>query len=76
MPQKHHMPKPVSRRVLIEKLKVLGFDGPFIATKHQFMIRGNHKIFIPNPHGKDIGTPLVMQIIHQLGMSNKAWNEM
>ncbi|MEA2039440.1 MAG: hypothetical protein U9N82_06365, partial [Thermodesulfobacteriota bacterium] len=41
------------------KLVALGFEGPFRATKHQYMIKGKHKIFIPNPHGgKNIGTPL------------------
>jgi hypothetical protein len=47
------MPKinPISRKELISKLKALGFEGPFIATKHQYMIKEKHKIFIPNPHG-------------------------
>ena len=46
---------PISRKELISKLKKFGFDGPFRATKHQYMIKGKHKIFIPNPHGgKDI----------------------
>jgi len=52
------MPKinPISRKELISKLKALGFEGPFRATKHQYMIKEKHKIFIPNPHGgKDIG---------------------
>jgi hypothetical protein len=55
------MPKinPVSRKELIFKLKALDFEGPFRATKHQYMIKGKQKIFIPNPHGgKDIGIPL------------------
>jgi len=60
---------PISRKKLIAKLKVLGFEGPFRATKHQYMIKGRHKIFIPNPHGgKDIGIPLLKKIINQLGI--------
>ena len=47
---------PISRKELIFKLKKFGFDGPFRATKHHYMIKEKHKIFIPNPHGsKDIG---------------------
>jgi len=42
---------PISRKELISKLKALGFEGPFRATRHQYMIKGKHKIFIPNPHG-------------------------
>jgi hypothetical protein len=54
------MPKinPISRKELISRLKALDFEGPFRATKHQYMIKEKHKIFIPNPHGgKDIGIP-------------------
>ncbi|MGD1973216.1 MAG: type II toxin-antitoxin system HicA family toxin [Desulfobacterales bacterium] len=62
--------KPISRRELISKLKSLEFEGPFIATKHQYMIKGKHKIFIPNPHGgKDVGIPLLNKIIRQIGIS-------
>jgi predicted RNA binding protein YcfA (HicA-like mRNA interferase family) len=60
---------PISRKELISKLKTFGFDGPFRATKHQYMIKGKHKIFIPNPHGgKDIGIPLLKKIIRQIGI--------
>jgi len=61
---------PISRKELISKLKILGFEGPFIATKHQYMIKQKHKIFIPNPHGgKDIGIPLLKKIIRQVGIT-------
>ena len=70
------MPKPVSRRELIRKLKGLGFHGPFLGTKHQYMVMDmNHKIFIPNPHGKDIGAPLIGKIINQIGINPKNWEE-
>ena len=69
MPEIH----PISRKKLISKLRTFGFDGPFRATKHQYMIKGKHKIFIPNPHGgKDIGIPLIKKIIGQVGIS---WDE-
>ena len=61
---------PISRKELISKLKTFGFDGPFRATKHQYVIKGKHKIFIPNPHGgKDIGIPLLKKIIRQIGIT-------
>ena len=66
------MPKinSISRKKLISKLKALGFEGPFIATKHQYMIKEKHKIFIPNPHGgKDIGLPILKKIIRQIGIT-------
>jgi len=65
------MPKlvPLSRKELIRKLRTLGFDGPFIATRHQYMSSGTTKIFIPNPHKSDIGAPLLRRIIKQISIS-------
>ncbi len=65
------MLNPVSRRILIKKLRKLGFEGLFAAPRHQYMKRGNQKIFIPNPHGKDIGVPLLKRIIKQVRISEK-----
>lgn len=69
------MPKPISRRELIRKLKGLGFEGPFLGAKHQYMLKGNHKIFVPNPHGTDIGVPIVRKIIQQIGLDPKHWEQ-
>ncbi len=69
------MPNPIDRRELIRKLKGLGFEGLFLGTKHQYMKKGNHKIFIPNPHGKDIGRPLIRRIINQIGIDPKDWEQ-
>lgn len=52
----------LSRRELIRKLRALGFDGPFSGGKHQFMIKGQRKVRIPNPHGGDISSGLVNEI--------------
>lgn len=60
---------PLSRNDLIRKLKRLGFEGPFVATRHEYMLSGNQKIFIPNPHGRDIGVPLLRRIIKQLNIT-------
>jgi predicted RNA binding protein YcfA (HicA-like mRNA interferase family) len=50
----------------------LDFEGPFRATRHQYMIKRKHKIFIPNPHGgKNIGIPLVKKIIRQIGITQE-----
>jgi len=62
---------PLPRRILIKKLRKLGFSGPYPATRHSYMKRGKEKIFIPNPHGKDIGLPIIKKIIRQLKLSNQ-----
>jgi predicted RNA binding protein YcfA (HicA-like mRNA interferase family) len=63
------MLSPIARRELIRKLKKIGFNGPYSGGKHQFFKKDNSKIFIPNPHGKDIGIVLIDKIIKQLGIS-------
>lgn len=61
------MPGPISRKLLIKKLRKLGFAGPYSGGKHQFMEKGDLKIFIPNPHNGDIGTVLLGRIIKEIG---------
>ena len=70
------MPKPVSRRELIRKFKKLGFVGPFIGGRHQFMERRGFKISIPNPHGKDIGSSLLSRILHDIEISSEEFEKL
>lgn len=37
------------------------------------MMRGDQKIFIPNPHGRDIGTPLLKQILKEFDNGLEEW---
>ena len=66
---------PVSRRELIRRLRAFGFEGPFSGGKHQFMIRGDVVLTIPNPHGEDIGVDLLARILKQTGVTRRAWQE-
>ena len=70
------MLNPVNRRILIKKLRKIEFIGPFPATRHEYMKRSSQKIFIPNPHGKDIGIPLLKRTIKQVGISEKNFKEL
>ena len=70
------MSRPVNRRELIRKLGRAGFSGPFSGAKHQYMLRDKLKIFIPNPHGKDIGLKIIKRIIIDINISNKEFNEL
>lgn len=67
---------PVSRKDLIRKLRGIGFSGPHTATKHEYMWKKGEKIFIPNPHGKDIGIPIIKEIIKQLNISVEEFMEL
>jgi predicted RNA binding protein YcfA (HicA-like mRNA interferase family) len=64
---------PVQRRVLIRTLHNLGFDGPYSGGKHQFMIRGEATVRVPNPHHGDIGRDLLARILRQAGVSRAEW---
>ena len=39
---------PCKRRDFIQRLRQLGFDGPFIGTRHQFMAYQKHRLTIPS----------------------------
>ncbi len=39
---------PCKRRDFINRLRELGFDGPFSETKHQFMVYKQHRLAIPS----------------------------
>jgi hypothetical protein len=46
------MPKltPISWSALVQRLRQLGFEGPYSGSKHPQMRRDNLTIIIPNPH--------------------------
>ena len=65
---------PVSRSDLIERLRVLGWQGPFPGRKHQHMAKGNIQLTIPNPHGgREIGVNLLQVILKEAGISRDEW---
>jgi predicted RNA binding protein YcfA (HicA-like mRNA interferase family) len=64
---------PVSRRQLVASLRRLGFEGPYSGGKHEFMVRSDCVLTIPNPHGGDIGIGLLAVILRQAGVSRREW---
>ncbi|MDO8522810.1 MAG: type II toxin-antitoxin system HicA family toxin [bacterium] len=70
------MLKPVRRRLLIEKLSALGFGCPFSGGKHEYMEKGRHRIFIPNPHKREIGIVLLKLILKELGITFYQFNQL
>jgi predicted RNA binding protein YcfA (HicA-like mRNA interferase family) len=41
---------PIRRRDLIHYLKQVGFEGPYVGGKHQFMTKDDVTVQLPNPH--------------------------
>ena len=65
---------PVTRAELVRRFRELGWEGPRQGTKHDFMIKGKHKVRIPNPHkNKDIGANILNAILSQADISRSEW---
>ncbi|NOZ95979.1 MAG: type II toxin-antitoxin system HicA family toxin [Acidobacteria bacterium] len=64
---------PVSRRELIRRLRQLGFDGPFSGGRHQFMVRNEIRLVIPNPHRSAIGVELLRRILRHAAIDLEEW---
>ena len=67
---------PVKRKELIKYLRMSGFEGPFTGGKHQFMIKDNTTIRIPNPHQSDIGKELLSRILRQADITKREWENL
>ena len=67
---------PVRRSELIKYLRALGFEGPYSGRKHQFMIKGEVRLRIPNPHQRDIGKELLSRILRQAKVSSDNWERL
>ncbi|MGB5595182.1 MAG: type II toxin-antitoxin system HicA family toxin [Crocosphaera sp.] len=68
--------RPIKRQKLIRYLKQLGFQGPYVGKRHQFMIKDNIKLIIPNPHQSDIGKNLLAEILRQADISREDWEQL
>jgi predicted RNA binding protein YcfA (HicA-like mRNA interferase family) len=66
---------PISRKELIRYLRQFGFEGPYSGGRHQFMIKGNLTIRVPNPHQADIGKELLTRILRQAGITKEEWEK-
>ena len=66
---------PIKRRDLIKTLKKAGFEGPFAGGKHEFLVRGELRLVLPNPHQSEISKELLSRLLKQAGISRKDWEE-
>jgi predicted RNA binding protein YcfA (HicA-like mRNA interferase family) len=67
--------KSTSRKEIIRKFRVLGWDGPVPGGKYEFMVKGKRKQKIPNPHrSEEYGVTLLANILRQAGIDHEDWN--
>jgi predicted RNA binding protein YcfA (HicA-like mRNA interferase family) len=64
---------PIRRRDLIRYLKRLGFEGPYSGGKHQFMVKDDITVRLPNPHQGDIGQEFLTRILRQARIDREQW---
>ena len=62
---------PIRRRDLIRNLHKLGFEGPYSGGRHEYMVKGSVKLFVPNPHRSDISRALLVKILQQAGIDRE-----
>lgn len=64
---------PLKWRDLVSYLKEAGFDGPYPGGKHQYMVKAELKLTIPNQHQGDISKDLLARILRQANISKDEW---
>jgi predicted RNA binding protein YcfA (HicA-like mRNA interferase family) len=67
---------PIKRKDLLGYLKQLGFTGPYSGGKHQFMLKDNITLRIPNPHQSDIGKELLARLLKQAMIERDEWENL
>ena len=67
------MLKNISWRKLVQRFRKLGFDGPYSGGRHLFMVKGELRVRISNPHRGDISKYLVAEMLRQAGISSDEW---
>ena len=66
----------IKRKDLVSALKQAGFDGPHAGGKHEFMVKGNLRLTLPNPHQGEISKDLLSRILKQAGISRDEWEKL
>ena len=67
------MPKPIKRRELIRRLRILGWSGPEGGGSHPFMRKAGRRLIVPNPHGSDLDWTLLKRVLAQGRISSEEW---
>lgn len=65
----------IKRKVLIKALKKAGFEGPFAGGKHEFLVKRQLRLVLPNPHQSEISKDLLSRILKQANISREDWEK-
>ncbi len=67
---------PIKRKDLIKALKQAGFSDPFAGGKHEFLVKGELRLVLPNPHQLEISKDLLARILRQANISRSEWEDL
>jgi len=67
---------PVKRKDLIKALRQAGFEGPYAGGKHEFLVKGEIRLILPNPHQSEISKDLLARILRQANISRVEWEKL
>jgi predicted RNA binding protein YcfA (HicA-like mRNA interferase family) len=67
--------KPVKRKDLIKALRSAGFEGPYTGGKHEFLVKGQLRLVLPNPHQGEISKDLLARILRQANLTREEWEK-
>ncbi len=70
------MPKPISRREMIRRLRAMGWEGPWAAGPHMAMFKAGQRLSVPNPHGGDIDWTLTKRILKKALIDPAEWDKL
>lgn len=68
--------KPVKRKDLIKALKQAGFEGPYAGGRHEFLVKGQLRLILPNPHLGEISKDLLARILRQANLTREEWEKL
>ncbi|MDJ0658474.1 MAG: type II toxin-antitoxin system HicA family toxin [Crocosphaera sp.] len=68
--------KAIKWRELVFYLKKAGFEGPFPGGKHQYMVKDNLKLTIPNPHQGDVSISLLTRVLKRAKINKDDWEKL
>ena len=64
---------PIPHKDFIKRLRDFGYEGPFSGGKHLYMLKGDMRLTIPNPHRQKINVDLLSRILKQAGITREEW---
>jgi predicted RNA binding protein YcfA (HicA-like mRNA interferase family) len=68
--------KPIKRNDLMKALKQAGFEGPYAGGKHEFLVKGELRLVLPNPHQGEISRDLLARILRQAQITREEWERL